>query len=427
MERDPLNQHLPTNTLLGKLSAIEMIDWYDRPRLLIAENAAGHRYIAFWADETKRGNRWLYASASDARIDSLISGLVPLRRIYTEPEDEFIFLVDSPHAAPASVDVITAAAIEPELLPPPDDFLTVQAGFDGGKPDAAKTADRLIHGITIHRPRSSKVVTFESLASVAAGWGKLVQSGLNESPIAVDASANPLEFVLQTDAGPKLPDLLHRLQALIASPTPEQIQTSLPPQECKLLALLLETLHTDKLTLSIKLDVNSASPALVLSHSVTKALRAALNDFNQRRVGPADVPQADDLNKLFRMLELIKAGESNLSYLLELSPRHMSYYRQAARILDLLGLNDAITSRGDYLVSLSHLVERYEIAMMLFESSPVGLAWLRYGDAQTAMDLEPESSTDFLNAQSTDLSAATIGRRAQTLRYWVQTFREQLA
>lgn len=420
-----MDNHLPTNTFLGKLRILEILDWHDRPHVLITENASGNRYVAFWADATENEGCWLYASVSEPRIDCLVAGRLALRSIYTEPEDGFIFWVRSPHQAPSSVEVTTADALEPGLLPSPNDCLTTQAGFFAADDFVAtQNTDPLIHEITIHRPRSSKAIAFESLASVAASWSQLVHAALNSPPVLLRTSTHPLVFELQTEAG--LPQLLQHLQTLIVSPTPEQLNTSYSHQEWKLLERFLEALHSDKLTCSIKLQSDGEPLNLVLSYASTKALRTALIGLNQQSVGATDVPQADDLDKLFSMLELMKAGDSNLGYHLELSPRHINYYKQAARVLDLLDERDSITSRGYYLVSLPHVVERYEIAMMLFESSPVGFAWLRYSAVQTAVDLDPESSTAFLNAQSTNLSAATISRRAQTLRYWVQSFREQL-
>ncbi len=422
-----MNHHLPINTFLGKLSILEVLDWHDSPRLLIAENAAGNRYIAFWADATEQENRWLYAAVSEHQIDRFLWGELALRTIYTDPEDGLIFLVHSSLQA-SSVDVTTADALEPDLLPPPNDCLETAERF-GAEDDQVATPSTatLVHGITIHRPRSSKAIAFESLAAVALSWSKLVHAVTGAPPISVGARVGSLTVELQTQAGPQLPSLLNRLCTLIASPTPEHINATLSPQECRLIQQLLAALHADTLTLSVKLPFDSDALALALSHANAKALRAALIGLSQHRIGPTDVPQADDLNKLFSMLELMQANESNLGYHLELSPRHINYYKQAARILDLLDPRDILTSRGHYLVSLPHLVERYEIAMMLFESSPVGFAWLQHAGVHTAIDLEPESAMAFLNAQSTELSAATIGRRAQTLRYWVQSFRDQLA
>jgi hypothetical protein len=423
---DKPEQHLPIDTFLGKLRILEILDRDGGPRLRITENASGSRYLAFEVEVMEQGSRWLYVPISDTRIDDLMAGKLPLREIYTDPEDGFIFGVRvSPQAS--SVDLMAADAVEPDWLPLDDDAGFAQAeGFtvDGG--GSPPNAGPCIHRITIHRPRSSKAIAFAALTAVAADWAKFIHAELEATPCLLNASADPLVFELQTPAESKLRPGLQCLQGLITSPTPGQIETQLSPQACKRLEQLLSTLHNDKLTLSIQL----AEPdplSLVLSHARTQALRAALMGINQQRIGATEVPQADDLDKLFRMLELIQAGETNLGYRLELSPRHLNYYKQAARILDLLNDSDGITSRGYYLVSLSQVVERYEIAMMLFESSPVGFAWLRYSKVQTAVDLDPGSAPAFLNAHSSNLAAATVGRRAQTLRYWVQAFKTKLA
>ena len=421
-----MSNHLPTNTLLGQLRVIEHLNWRDSYRLLIAENASGHRYVAFRVSETDQGCRWLYASASESRIDGLVSGQVALRQIYTQPEDGFVFRVDIPHAAPATVEVIPAEALDQTLLPPEKVFLEPQATFTA-EPAVSAGHDALpvVHGIKIHRPRSSKALPFAAVATVAARWAKLVQSVLNSPPTVVAAQVDPCVFTLQTDAATGLPQFLQQLQTLITSPNSEQSQ-AIGAQDAAALTQLLDGLCADKLTLSIQLQSNLESPPVILSPASAKALRAAFLEISQSKIGPQDIPQADDLNKLFRMLELIQAGESNLSYHLGLSPRHINYHKQAARILDLLNDRDGLTSRGHYLVSLAHQVERYEIAMMLFESSPVGFAWLDHAGKQTAVDLAPDSAMAFLKAHSINLSDATMARRAQTLRYWVKAFQTQL-
>lgn len=229
---------------------------------------------------------------------------------------------------------------------------------------------------------------------------------------------------LQTEAGPNLPNFFNKLRVLIDSPTPERISAQLSHQECKLLELFLESLHKDKLTLSTKITSGSEHHSLVLSPSVVRELRSALIDFNQRRIESIEVPQADNLNKLFRMLELMKDGETNLGYHLSLSPRQVSYYKHAARILNLLDESGSITSRGQYFIRLSK-VNRYNFAMLMFESSPVGFAWLRYCEVSSALDLNPGSAEAFLKSQCSNLAAATVERRAQTLRYWVTAFQDQ--
>jgi hypothetical protein len=416
---------LPLDTTLGKLKILEILDWYDGPRLFIAENASGSRYIAFWADETEEESLWLYSSVSENRIFNVMSGKLDLRSIYTNSEDGRILLVrlkNNEH----SVESIRPNEIEQELLPPYDDFLISNEEFfiDNEICIVTENTNSLSHEINISRPHSTAVIGFESLSSVATNWSKLIHVVLNVPPVLVGTSVGSLIVELQTDAGIKLPDFFNRLYTLINSPTHENISRNFSNQECKLLELFLESLYKDKLTLSAKITSLNDYPSLVLSHFAINELRLAIIDFNQQRVGSIEVPQANDLNRLFRMLELIKNGVDNIGHELSLSPRQVKYYKQAARILDLLNENDSITSRGSYLLNIPQ-VERYKVAMLLFESSPVGFAWLCYSNQQSVMTLDPESALGFLQSRSSNLSANTIERRSKTLRAWVLTFQSQ--
>lgn len=420
---------LPLGTSLGKLKIIEVLDWYDGPRLFIAESASGIRYIAFWADETEDEDLWLYSSVSEHRISSIVSGKLDLRSIYTKPEDEIIFLIRlrSNSQSSASVETIYPSQIDQELLPPYDDFLALDEGFfaESNGFATAENTGLLIHEINISRPRSNATIGFESLSSVATNWSRLIHSVLNTSPVLVSTSVGSLIVELQTDTGDELSTFFNRLQTLINSPTYEHINNNFSDQECKLLELFLASLHKDRLTLSTKITSLPDQPSLVLSHTVINELRLALIDFNQQRVESIEVPQANDLNRLFRMLELIDNGENNIGYQLSLSPRQVKYYKQAARILDLLNENALITSRGKYFLNLPQVSDRYKVAMLLFESSPVGFAWLSYCNRQSIMTLDPESALDFLASRSSNLSTNTIARRSKTLRAWVLTFQAQ--
>lgn len=420
-----MSSFLPLNTLLGKLRIVEILDWYDGPRLFVAENAAGNRYIAFWADEQEDVSLWLYSSVSESRISHLVSGKLALRNIYTEPEDEILFLVRLSHQVQSSVEVVSPDRIDVDLFPPDGDFLVSDEDFFAETDFVDVQSNEILkHEITVNRPRSNATIAFESLASVAANWSKLVHSVLEVPPISVSASVGSLVIELQTDAGSKLPNFFNSLNTLISSPTPVKINENLNHQESKLLELFLESLHQNRLTLTTKITSGAELPALVLSHSNVRELRLALIDFNQRRVESTEVPQADDLSKLFRMLELMNDGEINLGYHLSLSPRQVNYYKHAARVLDLLNESASITSRGHYLINLSQ-ADRYDVAMMLFESSSVGFAWLCYSEVLSALDLDPESAESYLKSQCSNLAHATVGRRAQTLRYWVKVFQEQ--
>jgi hypothetical protein len=134
---------------------------------------------------------------------------------------------------------------------------------------------------------------------------------------------------------------------------------------------------------------------------------------------------SNDLDKLLRMIELINNGVADLGLLLGLAPRQVKYYQHAALVLDLLNESYFITSRGKYLLTLPQVNDRYKVVMLLFESSPIGFAWLRYCQKQSVLDIDPDSAGDFLESRSSNLSSNTIGRRARTLRAWAMTFQSQ--
>lgn len=419
---------LPLNTMLGQLRIIEVLDWYDGPRLFIAQSGSGNRYIAFWADEIEEESLWLYASVSEGRIDNIISGKLDLRSIYTNPEDGTIFLIRLFKDKPSSVEAICPTEIDQELLPPCDDFLVAEDRELFAENDIFDLAENnapLIHEINISKPRSNAIVAFESLFSVAASWSRLIHCALNEPPILVGVSVGSLIAELQTESGDKLSNFFNKLQILIESPNPEQIEINLNHQECKPLELFLELIHKEKLTLSTRITSAPDSYSLVLSYSTVRDLRLALIDFNKQRVESSEVPQADDLDKLFRMLELINNGVADLGLLLGLAPRQVKYYQHAALILDLLNENYSITSRGKYLLTLPQVNDRYKVVMLLFESSPIGFAWLRYCKKQSVLDIDPDSAYAFLESRSSNLSMNTIGRRSRTLRSWAMTFQSQ--
>lgn len=418
---------LPSNTLLGKLRIVEVLDGTDKPRFFIAENASGNHYIAFQAqaEHLESESLWFYASVSESRIDEVMRGKVILRKIYTEPEDEIIFRVRIAEGGKAILDPLKPDQIEPNLLLPLEDFSLPEEPFFAEEALVADNSQPTIHEIIVDRPKAKTATPFQSLASVAANWSQLIHAYLGVPPVSVGIKLGSLKVTLQTEAGDQLPNFFKVLGNLIKSPTAQKISETLNHEERKRLELLLTSLQKDKLTLFSKIAFDEIHHSLKLSYAETKELKSILLDLNSKNVDSIDVPQADDLDKVLRMVELIREGETKLGYHLSLSPRQVRYYKQAAQILDLLNEAGSITRRGLFLLNLS-ASERYKIALFLFESSSVGFAWLCFCEVSSALELNPESAEDFLHSQCSNLSITTLRRRAKTLKRWVASFQMQL-
>jgi hypothetical protein len=411
--------------MLGKLHILEVLDWYDGPRLFIAENASGNRYISFWADELDDGSLWLYVSVSESKIDTLLAAQIDLRQLYVEAEDGIIFKVFLRNEeGNTSVEPVAVMELEEELLPLSGDFLSSDDhSTENDQIPSSQNATSLTHKITINRPRSKTLVGFDALMSVAKAWSQLIEQFFTQPPIMVRAESGSLIVDLKTECDSRFSDFLTNLQSLMDSPNPSLIG-SLNISVSGLLEDFLNFLHKERLTLTTEIIFSDTeSSHITIRHSAVRELRLALAKHNQNFIESAEVPQADSLIQLFQMIDLIHAGEERLAYRLSLSLRQVNYYKQAARIMNLLDRNSFLTSQGKHLATLAP-PNKCAFSRLLFESSPVGLAWLRYCQSNSLHEIDVETATGFLESYCPGLTGETIQRRARTLRSWIKTFQE---
>jgi hypothetical protein len=132
-----------------------------------------------------------------------------------------------------------------------------------------------------------------------------------------------------------------------------------------------------------------------------------------------DIPQADDLNVVFRLVELIATGREVRPQELGVVKRQVSYYSHAARILGLLDDDGEPTQLGRRILVTDRRARARE-ASLGFAQSAVGMAWTAWS-GRPVTDLNPESAERFIRAVS-DLEESTVQRRALTLRSWVRQF-----
>ena len=145
---------------------------------------------------------------------------------------------------------------------------------------------------------------------------------------------------------------------------------------------------------------------------------AQLKDKSSSFVSSASVPQANDLEKVFRVVQLKQDFQPiNPSDLDLTTDRQVAYYLHAARVLGFLSNSNTINSVG-YQFSRLSKVDQMNIAAIRFESSDCGWAWLKWAGKSTLEELEPDSAQDFLLEMCPSLSSDTAIRRSKTLKKW---------
>lgn len=112
---------LPANTALGRtLRMVEVLDFYDFPRLFICANAAGQHYIAIWHDDVVGGTVWLYAAVNQFKLSPLLAGQCDIRDLFLRADDGQVLRVVT-RVDGATVEAIPCEALDPSGLPPAED------------------------------------------------------------------------------------------------------------------------------------------------------------------------------------------------------------------------------------------------------------------------------------------------------------------
>lgn len=131
----------------------------------------------------------------------------------------------------------------------------------------------------------------------------------------------------------------------------------------------------------------------------------------------SDVPQADNISRIFTILTYLSQGIDVDSKTLKITPRQVHYYKQAARVLELLSPKGRLTPRGQQLLRLNE-EDRLRTMVVHFESSRPGAAWIRWANGRTLLDVPQNSAAEFLETAAPALRKTTRKRRARTLTAW---------
>lgn len=141
------------------------------------------------------------------------------------------------------------------------------------------------------------------------------------------------------------------------------------------------------------------------------------------QVPSRDIPQADRLEKVVHLVALISDGSLVGPVDIGMSTtRQLDYYKRAAKILGLLDEDSEPTPAGKHLLRLG-APEQWRLLSVLFETSRCGAAWVEWSGGRTLLDVEPGSARDFVLQRGIGVNGETVGRRVQSLRSWLDTFR----
>jgi hypothetical protein len=415
---------LPSNTFLGRLRMVEVWDYYDGPRLFVAQNAASALFVALWADQTDDIDTWLYVPVSEARLELIHAGRISLRDAYLRAEDGQVFECTVKRGIELlQLRPVEAVALNSEWLPPEDDRLAIN-GVTVPAPMLAPHAGLSVHWLRIVSTVRTRQVPATAVSDLLGIWCDLFRNLMHR--LEIDGDLIPLGTaegsfrVALGIADPRVTEqVLSGISRALSLPSGASVDAIEGIEvDLRTLSLLLAALSEHRVRLEI--TVESDSETTVLSPAAALDQQRIIAQYSQiQRLGTDLIPQADDLARAFRVVELTASHREVTPDSLDVVSRQVSYYKHACRVLGYLNEENALTLAGKQLVGLE-AQDRIRTTVVQFERSECGYAWIKWSDGRTLRDVRADSAQDFLTQRS-ELSESTVRRRAQTLRAWHHT------
>ncbi len=106
---------LPRGTVLGDLRIDKVLEYYDFPRLFTCASSTGQSYVGLSTFDDDSEAHWLYLPISSLRLNSILTGGMPVRQAFTQPEGGYLVRVRL-----SSDKVSEVAFVLPEQIPEDD-------------------------------------------------------------------------------------------------------------------------------------------------------------------------------------------------------------------------------------------------------------------------------------------------------------------
>lgn len=409
---------IPINTGLGKLSMVEIYEYYDIPRLFSVRDVVGTLYLVYWCDEIEDSSVWLYLPISESRLTDMRHRKVSLRTAYAEPQNGYwIVHTSSPDAGRDQAYQQRVLASDSPFLPPEGFYIEYAEVIE----KESLWSLRAYLNRSGDLPGAGTVSRFISaLKSALSGFIEPSGRTLQLTPVGTLPGSLDLRFVGSDET------LLSKSLSIaneLFSQDEEAFINGIRTSNIDPFAVreFLSSVVDGRLHVDLEPKFSSQGATLNLDPDTAQRYLSYIEKEPWVIVRSIKVPQANDLDTVLRIIGLIRKGAELTPESLGdeyTAPRQVAYYRDAASALDLVDDHGRLTNQGDFVASLPDRASKMRALVQLFNTSEIGWAWIRWSKVEDMSRLDPETAEAFLLACAPSLSASTAHRRASTLKQW---------
>lgn len=406
----------------GKLRIINVYLEFDGPKIFYAENESGSTFFVYWVGDEKTFENWYIIPCSKTKIIAFEKKQLTLRSILEKQEQEYFYNLKIPFSSNEVLEIEFKHKnkIAEIALPKENIFVKYIKIYS---PSILENNLVPTHELIVSKTnkKSKKNISLEQMSLVCDRFSELA-FGFNKSH-KIASTLQPLNarygsfaISLHAENLEKFEEFLRKVSELMIHKKDITAFLGEWDIDIKVFLNLLKSIEQSRIDFELR---SSAEPdKLIKIYKIDAEIY--LSRLKKRAItyiSSIKVPQGNDVEKIFKLVELKWNNESVDSTSLSVEPRLVSYYKQSAHILGFLEYNGELTPQGQR-IALSDIDTKYRITANAFEASECVWAWISYFDLTSLSEIKPKTATEFLTKRCPNLSGQTIERRANTLSSW---------
>ncbi|MBA0185876.1 hypothetical protein H0261_19230 [Pectobacterium versatile] len=413
-----------SHPFLGNLNILNIYIEYEGPRLFSLENETGASFISYWIGDEIDYEKWFLIPCSKARVIAFEKKKIDLKKLLSQQEQDYFYRVEIPfdNEKKCSFEALQSKDIYGIKLPKDGIFVDEIRIFDNSTVDLNLIPTHEVKISKTNKDTKSNVLlnhltkVCENFCDLAHGFNssrKVKDSSIQAlnaryGSFAINLHANELETFEKTFS--EIASLMLNRTSIL----PFILKNNIDIRSfCGLLDAIVSTSVNFQFT-----SVHSKDRVISINKNDAIVYLKELSEKSLEYISSIRVPQANDIDKVFLIVDLTWQQEIINNEVLNVEPRHVSYYKHAARILDFVKSDGSLTSLGQKIALTSDKNKRMSIAAKAFEESDCGWAWINWSEVTEIKDVDPNKATEFLRERCPSLTGTTVKRRADTLASW---------
>lgn len=418
-----MSKYFLSHDFLGDLSLVNIYEEYDGPKIFSLENQTGSTFIAYWIGDSSDYENWFIIPCSRMKIISFEKKKIDLLALLTKQEQNKFYKVQFPFDPSEVVKTVPYPSQDINHIKLP------RAGLYAEKVKSASLSaiDNNIfatHEVIVSKSNKNTKnnILLEQMSKVCANFSNLAKT-FNETR-RIKGSIQPLTARYGSFAISLHAEELEKFELVFSKIAQQMIHlkdiSSLLKNEdidVRSFCELLESIFRSSIDFELR-NFNKKDETIVIHKHTAQFYLNKLSKLSLQYISSIRVPQADSLERVFKVVEIMWQNEIITSDKLKVVQRHVDYYTQAAIILGLISDHGTLTTLGERIALATSFESKMRIAAHAFEASDCCWAWMNYKDVTKLTALDAFSSLEFLQKSCPSLSHSTAVRRARTLTTW---------